>query len=104
MGTATTQKRKPPSKALQLTIFRRDGWLCCWCKKPVIFPPVMRFLELELRNSGYGEPLAYYHARWPRNGAPLLDELGASVDHIRTYSSCWPIATNLSSQPWNGGG
>ncbi len=87
MSSANAPKRKPPSKALQLEIFRRDGWLCCWCKRPVIFPPVMKYLELELRNSGNREPLAYYHAHWTRNTAPLLDELGAVIDHIEAFST-----------------
>jgi len=80
-------KRKPLPKVLQLRIFRRDGWLCCWCKKPVIFSPVMKYLELELRNSGYTGPLAYYHLHGTRNGAPLLDELCAVIDHVEAFST-----------------
>ncbi len=83
----TTGKRKPPSKELQLKIFRRDGWLCCWCKRPVIFPPVMKYLELELKNSGNRERLAYYHPHWTRRTAPLLDELGAVIDHVEAFST-----------------
>ena len=45
--------RKPPSEDLQVAVFRRDGWLCCWCKHPVIFAPVMKYLERELRDAGY---------------------------------------------------
>ena len=77
-------------KALQVSIFRRDGWLCCWCKKPVIFSPVMRLLDLELRNAGCGAELSYYHAHWTRNGAPLLDELGAVLDHVEAFSAGGP--------------
>ena len=64
-------------KRLQVAVFRRDGWLCCWCKRPVIFAPVMRFLEREIRVAGKADPLAYHHAHWTRHGAPLLDLLGA---------------------------
>ena len=35
--------RRPLPKPLQVAVFRRDGWLCCWCKRPVIFAPVMNF-------------------------------------------------------------
>jgi len=87
MGEAVAAKRKPLSKTLQLRIFQRDGWLCCWCKKPVIFSPVMKYLELELRNSGYTGPLAYYHLHGTRHGAPLLDELGAVIDHVEAFST-----------------
>jgi 5-methylcytosine-specific restriction endonuclease McrA len=82
-GTA----RRPLSKELQVAVFRRDGWLCCWCKRPVIFPPVMKFLERELRTSGSADRLAYYHANWTRHGAPLLDLLGAVIDHIEAFSA-----------------
>jgi len=60
--------------------------LCCWCKKPVSFPPVLKYLEMELRNTGNRERLAYYHPHWTRNTAPLLDELGAVIDHVASGS------------------
>ncbi|RZU41092.1 hypothetical protein BDD14_2587 [Edaphobacter modestus] len=70
-------RRAALSKPVQLSIFQRDGWLCRWCNKPVIFARAMKFLELELRDSGLTAPLAYYHAHWTGATAPLLDELGA---------------------------
>jgi len=84
------RKRLPLSKARQIAIFRRDGWLCCWCKRPVIFGPAMKLLELEARNAGQDASLAYYHAHWTRDGAPLLDELGAVIDHIEAFSTGGP--------------
>lgn len=89
METAA-RRRKQLSKQEQLTIFRRDGWLCCWCKKPVIFAPVMKLLEIETRASGSNQPLAYYHAHWTRDGSPLLDELGGVLDHVEAFSSGGP--------------
>jgi hypothetical protein len=50
----------------------------------------MKYLELELRNSGYTEPLAYYHLHGTRNGAPLLDELAAVIDHREAFSTGGP--------------
>jgi 5-methylcytosine-specific restriction endonuclease McrA len=32
-------------------------------------------------------PLAYHHANWSRQGAPLLDLLGAVIDHIEAFST-----------------
>ena len=84
---ASKRTRTLLSKDLQVSIFRRDGWLCCWCKKPVIFAPVMKYLEYELRNAGQHGRLAYYHAHWTRDGSPLLDELGAVIDHITAFST-----------------
>jgi len=72
-------------KELQIA-FRRDGWLCCWCKRPVIFAPVMKYLERQLKESGIDQRVAYHHAHWTRDGAPLLDELGAVIDHIEAHS------------------
>jgi 5-methylcytosine-specific restriction endonuclease McrA len=80
------RSRKPLSKAEQFAIFERDGWLCCWCKKPVIFGPVMKLLEADVRSRGQSGSLAYYHAHWTRDGSPLLDELGAVLDHIEAFS------------------
>ena len=86
------KKRAVLPRELQVSIFRRDGWLCCWCKRPVIFAPVMKYLERELRNSGHSGKVAYYHERWTRDGAPLLDELGAVIDHVAAFSSGGPCS------------
>jgi 5-methylcytosine-specific restriction endonuclease McrA len=80
------EKRQTISKDEQIRIFKRDGWLCCWCKKPVVFAPAMRLIEREVRNSGFAGPLAYYHAHATRDGAPLLDELWAVIDHAEAFS------------------
>ena len=50
----------------------------------------MRYIEIELRNAGNTEPLAYYHGHWTRAGAPLLDELGAVLDHVVAFSAGGP--------------
>ncbi len=47
----------------------------------------MKFLEREVRKSGRVERLSYYHAHWTRAGAPLLDELGAVIDHVEAHSA-----------------
>ena len=52
----------------------------------MIFAPLMRLLEMEVRNAGHNGPLAYYHAHWTRDGAPLLDELGGVLDHVEAFS------------------
>jgi hypothetical protein len=56
-------------------------------QRPVIFAPVMKYLEREIRAIGNSDPLAYYDAHWTRHGAPLLDLLGAVIDHIEAFST-----------------
>lgn len=76
-------KRPLISKTLQVKVFRRDAWLCQYCGCPVVFPPALRLMEVWLRPrlpAGQEMP-AYYHERWRRDRAPLLDQLGVVVDH-----------------------
>jgi 5-methylcytosine-specific restriction endonuclease McrA len=47
----------------------------------------MKYLEREVRKTGADTPLAYYHAHWTRQGSPLLDLLGAVIDHVEAFSS-----------------
>lgn len=87
-GFESRSRARPPiSKELQLRVFRRDRWVCRWCNRPVIFAPVMKFLESEVHRSGHKERLSYHHAHWTREGAPLLDELGAVIDHVDPFST-----------------
>ncbi len=78
-------RRKLP-KTVQVAIFRRDAWLCCWCKRPVIFRPVMKLLELEIRNGGPVARLASYRLPGRREGSSWLDELGAAINHFGASS------------------
>jgi 5-methylcytosine-specific restriction endonuclease McrA len=75
---------------VQVAVFVRDRWICRWCQRPVVFSPVMRLLEALVKKRGYGKPLAYFHSHWSRRSAPLLDHLGAVVDHVEAYSRGGP--------------
>ncbi len=76
------------SRKTQVEVFRRDHWLCRWCKKPVIFAPAMKYLQLELENAGFSsKDLAYWRLTYDRRHAPLLDELAAVVDHVKALSA-----------------
>jgi 5-methylcytosine-specific restriction endonuclease McrA len=68
-------------------VFRKDRWLCRWCLRPVIFPPAMRLLDQFVRSHGITTPLAFHQKNWRRDSAPLLDELGASVDHVQAHAT-----------------
>jgi 5-methylcytosine-specific restriction endonuclease McrA len=105
-----TRIRKPILKTTQVEVFRRDGWLCRWCGRPVIFGPVMRYVERYVRQSGHNGPLAYFHLNWTRANAPLLDHLGAVVDHVKPFSdggahdpSNFATACNKCNQRKNAG-
>lgn len=69
-----------------MRVFRRDGWLCRWCHRPVVFAPALKFLDQLARSLGHSGPLAYHDPRWRRDRAPLLDHLGAVVDHLDAFS------------------
>ena len=71
---------------VQVRVFVRDGWLCQWCHRPVVFSPTMRLLEQIVKKAGYRKPLAHYHPHRSRHSAPLLDHLGAVVDHIEAFA------------------
>jgi hypothetical protein len=81
-----SRPRRLISRDLSVCVFRRDGWLCHWCGKPVIFAPAMRHVEQFVRQSGFMGALAYHDVRWRRDRAPLLDHLGAVIDHIQAHS------------------
>jgi 5-methylcytosine-specific restriction endonuclease McrA len=74
------------TKQIQVRVFRRDRWLCHWCGRPVVFAPAMRYLDQWIRQSGFAGPLAYHDPRWRRDKAPLLDHLGAVIDHFEAHS------------------
>jgi 5-methylcytosine-specific restriction endonuclease McrA len=107
---SVSRKRQSLPKPLQIAIFRRDKWLCYWCKRPVIFSPTFKLLQLDLRAAGFSN-VAYYHPHGTRRDAPLLDELGAAIDHVRPFSNggacseenfrtaCWKCNTRKSDAP-----
>jgi len=81
------KRRRPPiSPERQLRVFMKDGWLCRWCYRPVVFGPAMHLLAAFVKQEGHAGPLAYFHPHWSRRHAPLLDHLGAVVDHVEAFS------------------
>src|SRR6202023_3317624 len=85
MESIRKPSRKQIPRKVQISVFRRDRWLCRWCKKPVIFGPAMKYLQHDLTNSGYRD-LAYWSPAFDRCGAPLLDELAGAIDHVKPFS------------------
>lgn len=83
---AVRRGRAPLSYDLQVRVFRRDRWICRWCHRPVVFAGALKFLEALMRERGHAGPLAYFDPRWRRDRAPLLDHLGAVIDHVEAFS------------------
>jgi 5-methylcytosine-specific restriction endonuclease McrA len=87
MSKLNPRARPPIPKHVQVAVFRRDRWLCQCCGRPVIFPAAMKYLARLVRDAAVTDfAPAYYNVNWRRDLAPLLDELGASVDHIEAHS------------------
>jgi 5-methylcytosine-specific restriction endonuclease McrA len=88
MEQVLTRRLNRPAipKNLQIQVFRRDGWICRWCGRPVIFAPAMKYIDRFVRDSGFTGPIAYYDTHWSRRNAPLLDHLGAVIDHVNAHS------------------
>lgn len=82
-----SRRRAALTKELQVSGFRRDRWLCRWCGRPVIFAPAMKYLERYVRSQGYTGPLAWSSFAWRRDASPLLDHLGAVIDHVQAFST-----------------
>ncbi len=97
--------RKSIAKKDSLIVWKRDRWCCRYCGRPVIFAPTMKMLEKKSPSRGY------YHPHWKRENAPLLDELGASIDHIHAVSrggtnsldnyltACWKCNVDKNDRP-----
>jgi len=78
-------------KRSQVEVFFRDLWLCRYCGKPVIFAPALKYLQREIDPPWpCHQGLAYWRYAYDRNGAPLLDELAAGIDHVRRFSGGGP--------------
>jgi 5-methylcytosine-specific restriction endonuclease McrA len=89
VATSPPRSRSRPKTplGLQLKVFDRDGWICRWCHRPVVFSPTFRLVEEFVKRSGWSRPVAYFHPNWSRAHAPLLDHLGAVIDHVEAYAS-----------------
>lgn len=89
METRPIKPSRRISRSLQVEVFFRECWLCRYCKRPVIFAPAMKYLQKEL-DCADPEGLAYWRYAYDRNGAPLLDELAAVIDHVKPFSGGGP--------------
>ena len=52
-----------------------------------VFSPTFRLLQVFVEASGHHAPLAYFHPNWRRDAAPLLDHMGAVIDHVEAFAT-----------------
>jgi len=70
---------------VQVRVLYRGRWLCYWCARPVVFAPALRLVQEFVSKGGCLRPTAYFHQNWSRAEAPLLDHLGAVIDHVKAH-------------------
>ena len=81
------QNRRPPIPIpIQVEVFFRDRWLCHLCRRPIVLHLAMKYAALVVHADFPRLKAAYWHPNWRRDAAPLLDELGASIDHVKAFS------------------
>jgi 5-methylcytosine-specific restriction endonuclease McrA len=86
-GSLTRAKRKLIPVPIQAEVLFRDRWLCHLCRRPVVLHAALRLLQVHVRHQLPNALLAYWHPNWRRDAAPLLDEPGASIDHVTAHAS-----------------
>src|SRR5580698_11307383 len=57
----------------------------------------MRYLADLIKREGCDTTLPYYHRNWRRRDAPLLDRLGAVIDHVEAHSGGASVISNLGT-------
>ena len=85
-ASAPSRVRAQLPLEVQVRVLFRDGWLCRWCCRPTVFSPTLRLLQRFVETFGYEAPLAYFHPDWRRDAAPLLDHMGAVIDHVEAVA------------------
>jgi uncharacterized protein (TIGR03437 family) len=57
----------------------------------------MRYLADLVKREGCDLALPYYHRNWRRRDAPLLDRLGAVIDHVEAHNGSVSVISNLGT-------
>jgi len=72
-----TSKRLTVSKRLEMEVFHRDNFTCCYCGKPTIFLGTLRTISLLMPDD------FPYHKNWKWNIThPAYWEMATSCDHL----------------------
>lgn len=73
-------------KDVQVRVYFRDGWLCRYCHRPVVFAPALKTLAKLVADAEYPRAVAYYNLNYRSDLAPLLDYQAATIDHVEPWS------------------
>lgn len=60
--------------------------MCSHCRRPTVFPPALKLMAERVAKVLLDVPISYWDERWRRDQSPLLDLLGASVDHVVAFA------------------
>ena len=86
-GLMSEAERTHVPRSVQIAVYFRDHWLCFYCHRPTVFPPAFRLLAESIASELPDVPIAIWDGLWRRDKAPLLDELGACIDHIHSLAA-----------------
>lgn len=67
--------------AVQVEVYFHEKWICHWCHRPLIFAPALKLIQCFVEEERCPYPTAFYDLHWRRDRAPLLDHMGAVIDH-----------------------
>ncbi|MFH1219127.1 MAG: HNH endonuclease [Candidatus Eisenbacteria bacterium] len=81
----TGRPRPEIPRSIQVEVFFRDRWLCHLCHRPTVFDLAFKFLSEMVDSELPGVLVAMYDLHRRRDKAPLLDEIGACLDHVESY-------------------
>jgi 5-methylcytosine-specific restriction endonuclease McrA len=81
------QPRRPVPTDVQVKVLFRDKWLCHVCRRPLVFSFAMKHLAELVAQDRRNRPPAYYNLNFRRDSAPLLDELAACIDHVKSLAT-----------------
>ena len=81
-----SRPRRPIPIDTQVGVYFRDRWLCHLCHRPIVFHLALKYAGQFVAAHYPQAKLAYWQGNWRRDAAPLLDELGACIDHVEAFS------------------
>jgi len=80
-------RRTPIPIPVQAAVYFRDGWPCSLCRRPTIFHLALKQLAGLTAREFPGTATSYWNVRWSRQGASLMDELAACIDHVEAFAT-----------------
>lgn len=86
MSSVRRVRRPPIPLEVLAAVYFRDGWLCSLCRRPTVFGLALKRAARHVEVLPPRVQPAYFDPQWRQDLSPLLDELGACIDHVHAYS------------------